>query len=152
MLGVVRSFVAYWFVMIAAGLFLFCTVLGLQWVAGQILPRQMFLRLSAVLQLSVLCLVVGLFFLEPSLESKQALTAPANQWLLRCLPSYWFLGMFQQLKGQMDPAFGPLAMRAWWGLGLSVFGAGAGRPLPGEVIVLVLERFRMPSTSHVYSP
>ena len=124
-LEVMRSFAAYWFVVAAAGLFLFCAVLGLQWLAGQVLPRQLFLRMSSVLQLSVLCLIVSMFFLEPSLESRQALTAPENQWLLRCLPSYWFLGLLQQLNGQMDPAFRMLMHRAWWGLGVSVLGAGS---------------------------
>src|SRR5262249_8428895 len=38
--------------------------------------------------------------------------APENQRLLSWLPSYWFLGLFQELNGSIHPAFGPLAARA----------------------------------------
>jgi hypothetical protein len=48
--------------------------------------------------------------------------APANQRLLASLPSYWFLGLFQQLNGSMEPAFVPLVRRAW--IGLAVVCAG----------------------------
>ena len=39
--------------------------------------------------------------------------ASANQRLLAWLPSYWFLGLFQQLSGAHAPEFEWLARRAW---------------------------------------
>jgi hypothetical protein len=119
-----RSLAAYWFTVIAASVFIFCSVLGVQWVASQLLPRQLFLRLSAVLQVAIFCLFLSVYILEPSLETMQALTAPENQKTLAWLPSYWFLGLFQQLNGSMKPAFAALAVRAWIGLAVVVTAAG----------------------------
>jgi hypothetical protein len=66
-----------------------------------------------------------MYMLEPSLESLAARTASANQHLLARLPTYWFLGLFQQLNGTMDPGFVPLASRACIGLAITVLGAVA---------------------------
>ena len=43
----IRSLAAYWFALFAAGVFIFCFMLSVQGLA-QLLPRQLFLRLSAV--------------------------------------------------------------------------------------------------------
>ncbi|HEY1994958.1 MAG TPA: hypothetical protein VGG81_11190 [Edaphobacter sp.] len=132
--GLLRVWPAYWITMFVTGGFIVCTVLAVQGLAANLLPRQHFLRLSAFLQAGFLCLLLSLYFLEPHLESPAALTAPANRRLLEWLPSYWFLGLFQQLNGSMDPAFVPLARRAWLALEASVPGAG---------LVLLLSYFRM---------
>ncbi len=71
------------------------------------------------------CLFLTMYVLEPSLESVAARTDPANQHLLACLPTYWFLGLFQQLNGSMDSGFIPLASRAWIGLTITVLGTAA---------------------------
>jgi hypothetical protein len=123
--GVTRSLAAYWITMALAGLFMFCCVLGVQGVTSLVLPRQAFLRLSALLQAGAFFLFFGVYILEPSLETPKALTAPENQRLLACLPSYWFLGLFQQLNGSMAPEFAPLARRAWLGLTVAVCGGAA---------------------------
>jgi putative effector of murein hydrolase LrgA (UPF0299 family) len=112
-LGCVRSLAAYWTTIVLAAAFTFCAVLGVQGIAAQLLSRQRYLRLSAWLQVMGFCLFVGLYFLEPSLETREALTAPENQRLLAYLPSYWFLGLFQQLNGSLSPEFSSLANRAW---------------------------------------
>lgn len=79
--------------------------------------------------MAVFCLLVGVYFLQPSLTSPEALAAAQNQRLLAWLPSYWFLGLFQQLNGSMDgPAHSTLvalAGHAWIGLALATLGAGA---------------------------
>jgi hypothetical protein len=123
--GALRSWPAYWITIFAAGGFFVFTVLAIQGLAANLLPRQLFLRLSALLQAGTLCLLLSVYFLEPSLESPAALTAPGNQRLLAWLPSYWFLGLFQQLNGSMHPALAPLARRGWIGLAVSALGAGA---------------------------
>lgn len=114
-----RSMAAYWITMVLAGAFMFCCVIGVQGIASQLLPRQQFLRLSALLQVAAFFLFLGVYILEPSLETPKALAAPENQRLLAWLPSYWFFGMFQQLNGSMLPVFAPLVRRAWIGLGVS---------------------------------
>jgi hypothetical protein len=121
-LSVFRSLAAYWLTIVAAALFLFGSVLTMQGVASNLLPRQLFLRVSALLQVLTFCLFLSVYVLEPSLEARAALTAPENQRLLAFLPSYWFLGLFQQLNGSMEPAFIPLARRAWTGLAIVTFG------------------------------
>jgi hypothetical protein len=119
-----RCFAAYWITMLSAGAFIFCCVLGVQGVAAQLLPRRHFLRLSAFLQMAAFCLFLSVYFLEPSLSTTKALTAPENQTLLAWLPSYWFLGLFQMLNGTQHPALAPLANRALVGSAVAVIGAG----------------------------
>ena len=51
--------------------------------------------------------------LEPALASPHALTAPGNVDALAWLPTYWFLGLFQQLNGSTGgPAQAVLRMLA----------------------------------------
>jgi hypothetical protein len=123
--GVTRSLAAYWITMVLAGFFMFCCVLGVQGVTSLVLPRQQFLRLSALLQAGAFFIFFGAYILEPSLEAPKALAAPENQSLLACLPSYWFFGLFQQLNGSMVREFAPMARRAWEGLAVAVCGGVA---------------------------
>jgi hypothetical protein len=111
LLGLPRAFLAYWFTMFAAGAFIFCCVLWARGVAALVLPRQHFLRVSSFLQVATFCLFVCVYFLEPS-------PATQNHFWVKYSPSYWFLGLFQQLNGSMQPTFAPLAMRAWLGLAI----------------------------------
>ena len=117
-----RTFAAYWIAVISAGGFIFGCVLCLQGFAEQLLPRRQFLRASAVLQIAAFGLLVSVYFLQPSLATPEALSAAENQRRLEWLPSYWFLGLFQQLNGSMRPTLVPLARRAW--IGVAVVGCG----------------------------
>ena len=121
--GGLRSWPAYWITIVLAGAFFVFIVLAIQGLAANLLPRQFFLRLSAVLQAAMMCLLLSVYFLEPSLESPAALTSPQNHRLLEWLPSYWFLALFNQLNGSMHPSLAPLARRAWIGLAVSGLGA-----------------------------
>jgi len=47
-IGMARALAAYWVTMLLAGMFMFCCVLGVQGVTSLVLPRQQFLRLSAL--------------------------------------------------------------------------------------------------------
>jgi hypothetical protein len=125
LLGALRSWPAYWITIFAAGAFVVFSILAIQGLAANLLPRQLFLRLSAVLQAAIMCLLLSVYFLEPSLESPEALASPQNQRLLACLPSYWFLALFNQLNGSMHPALAPLVRAAWMGLAVSAVGACA---------------------------
>jgi hypothetical protein len=123
--GALRSWPAYWITIFAAGAFVVFGILAIQGLAANLLPRQLFLRLSAVLQAASMCLLLSVYFLEPSLESPEALASPQNQRLLEFLPSYWFLALFNQLNGSMHPALAPLVRKAWIGLAVSAAGACA---------------------------
>lgn len=117
------TFPAYWITIFAAGAVFVFSVLAIQGLAANLLPRQIFLRLSDLLQAAALCLLLCAYFLGPSLNSPAALAAPENQRILQWLPAYWFLGFFNQLNGSMRPELVPLANRAWIALAVSATGA-----------------------------
>jgi hypothetical protein len=123
--GLLQCFAAYWFTMIAAGIFLFCTVLTVQGMTALLLPRKVFLRLSAFLQLGAFALLVSVYFLQPTLTTPQAFIASENQRLMTCSPSLWFFALFNQLNGSLDPAFTPLVHRAWIGLSITIVSAAS---------------------------
>jgi hypothetical protein len=123
LLGGLRSLIAYWITLLATAVFVFGATLTLQGTASLLLPRQLFLRVSAALQVAVFCLLISVYVLEPSLESRAAILSPANHTLLAWLPSYWFLALFQQLSGAHVPGFDWLARRAWIAVGTALVGA-----------------------------
>jgi hypothetical protein len=94
-----------------------------QGFSAQIFSRRIFLRLSAFLQVAAFILFVSVYFLQPPFESLSELVDPQRQRLLAWLPSYWFLGLLQQLNGTLPPALAPLAHRAWAGLAIATCGA-----------------------------
>ena len=114
----IRWFVAYWVTMVAAGTFIFCLVLGLQGTAAQLLPRRRFLRTSSWLQLSAFGLFIAVYFTQPIMATPEAIASAQGSGLPAWSPSYWFLGLMQQLRG--SPALAPLARRAWMGLAVAV--------------------------------
>jgi hypothetical protein len=124
-LGTLRAWPAYWIAILLVSAFSVFTVLAFQGLTSTLMPRQLFLRLSPFLQAAFVSLCVGLYFLEPSLESPEALTSPHNQRLLEFLPSYWFLAIFNQLNGSFHPAFAHLERRGWIGISVAAFGACA---------------------------
>jgi CubicO group peptidase (beta-lactamase class C family) len=113
-----RSFLAYWVTMLAAGGFIFCCVLGVQGLAAQLLPRRLFLRASSALQLTAFSLFVSIYFMQPILATPDAVLEAQSQGLLSWSPSYWFLGLFQRLNG--SPAMAKLADRACVALAIAV--------------------------------
>jgi CubicO group peptidase (beta-lactamase class C family) len=120
--GLVRLFTVYWITMLTAGAFIFCCALGVQGLAAQLLPRQLFLRVSSFLQLSAFGVFVSVYFVEPKLVAPGEIAFWQSHAYLDCSPSYWFLGLFQELNG--SPALAPLARRAWIGIAVA-FGATA---------------------------
>ncbi len=111
------GFLAYWGTMFGAGGFVFCCVLVLQGLAAQLLPRRAFLRLSSLLQLAAFSAILGFYMSVPMLPEPAELIAASGRGLLALSPTYWFVGLFQQLNG--SPALPILAQRAWIGLGLA---------------------------------
>ncbi len=114
--GVLRSYGVYWFTMLAAGVFIYGVILGVQGLAALLLPRRMFLRVSGYLQLAAICLILGVYFLQPGLGGLDDLTVGSIARVIQWLPSYWFLALYQQLNGSLHPALEPLARLAWIGL------------------------------------
>lgn len=120
--GLVRLFAVYWITMLTAGAFIFCSVLGVQGLTAQLLSRRLFLRVSSFLQLTVFGLLISIYFLEPKIVAPGEIAVWQSHAYLNWSPTYWFLGLFQELNG--SSAMAPLAMRAWIGLTVA-FGATA---------------------------
>ena len=95
-----QSLLAFWTTLLGAGAFVFCSMVSIQGLA-QLLPRQAFLRISAVLQMALFCLLLTVYFAQPGFSSLESLAA--NQNLLRWLPSYWFFGLFQESERNPAP-------------------------------------------------
>ena len=121
--GFFQVLAAYWITMIAATLFLFCSVLSFQGLASLLLPRRLFLRLSALLQLTAFGLFISVYFLEPALGTLPELLAPQSQHVLTVSPQFWFLGMFNQINGTLPAELAWLANRAWIALAIVITGA-----------------------------
>jgi CubicO group peptidase (beta-lactamase class C family) len=125
--GAARMFAVYWVTMLGSGAFVYCCVLGLQGFAAQLLPRRLFLRASSFLQLAVFCAIVCVYCMQPMMASPPDLLAASGSGLLAWSPSYWFLGLLQQLNG--SPALGLLARHAWIGLGVALSATAAAYAL-----------------------
>ncbi len=124
-MGSGRLFVGYWFAMAAACVFVYGAVLAVQGMMALMLPRKMFLRVSAGLQLAAFAWFVSSYFLEPGLAVPAETVRAAARGELNLWPSYWFFAMEQQIAGSLAPEMRGLAMRAWVGLAVVVVGAGA---------------------------
>jgi hypothetical protein len=120
-----RVLAAYWFTMIAASLFLYCAVLTAQGFTALLLPRRLFLRVSALLQLAAFGLCLGTYFIQPVLDTPAAFAAKESQRFLDWSPSFWFFALFNQLSGSLPPNFAWMARRAWLGLAIVVCGPTA---------------------------
>lgn len=120
-LGAIRSYGAYWIAMIAMALWIFSTMLAVQGVAMHLVRHYSFLRISSYLQLGAFFVVVGIYFLTPSLATPRALNDASNGLAYWLIPSFWFLGLYQQLTGAPGhPAFRWLADRALAALAISM--------------------------------
>jgi hypothetical protein len=124
--GIARFFIvfaAYSFTMIAASIFLYGSVIAVQGLMALLLPRRLFLRLSAVLQIAAFALFICAYFLEGNITSPSVFVLPAKHRMLAWSPPYWFFALFNQLIGSLPPALTWLAQRAWIGLAIAVSGA-----------------------------
>lgn len=121
--GFYQSLAAYWIAIIGASTFLYCSVLTIQGITALLLPRRIFLRLSAILQLVAFGLFLAVYFLQPSITAPATMAARENQWLLAWSPSYWFFALFRQLNGTLPAEYTWLAVRAWMGLAIAVCAA-----------------------------
>jgi CubicO group peptidase (beta-lactamase class C family) len=124
-----RWLASYWITMAAAGGFAFSFVLALQAFAALLLPRQIFLRASGLLQLATFCLCVAGAILEPKFPDFDALISPEGQLPFIWSPTYWFLGVFHSMNGLTHPALTRLGHMAWLAFGISVAVAAIGYAL-----------------------
>ena len=104
--GAARTFLAFSAVIAAACLFPISVVALFQGVGAAVLPRNLFLRISGVLQIALFALAVLLYFAAPPIPAN---LLGGDGWI----PSQWLLGMFESMRGPLSPALIPFARRGW---------------------------------------
>ena len=100
--GLVRYIFIHSGVMFAASTFLFFSLLALEGILINMLSYSTFQRLSCYFQLGLLFLFLFVFILIPKADPFM-LTDPKNEALIRWLPPYWFLGLYQSWLGDTQP-------------------------------------------------
>lgn len=105
--------------------FLFALLLAIEGLGALLLPRQLFLRLSALSQLAAFALFPIGYFLLGQTDSPTAILAPENHAIAACWPGYWFLALLRQLSGELPPAMNWLAWRAWAAIAIAIISASA---------------------------
>ncbi len=120
-----RLCLACWLAVTAVTAFLFATLLAVEGLGTLLLPRRVFLRLSALGQLAAFALFPAAYFLLGQIDSPVAMLAAENRWKMACWPGYWFLALLKQVAGELPPEMSWLAWRAWGALALSVTFAAA---------------------------
>ena len=121
--GVLRYFVSYWFTMVAAAAFLYGAVLTIQGTTAHFLPRRLFLRVSAFLQLAAFGVFLVVYFLAPSVDTPAQLAALGSRSPLAASPVLWFFALLNQCNGSLPAGALWLAQRAWIALACAVAGA-----------------------------
>ena len=95
----------------------------MQGLTSILLPRRLFLRLSAVLQLAAFALFIATFFLQPVVSTRAGFASPKNYHLIALSPTYWFFALFNRMIGRLPESLSWMAERALMGLALAMFGA-----------------------------
>lgn len=116
---------ACWLAVTAAAAFVFATLLAVEGLGALLLPRRVFLRLSALGQVAAFALFPAAYFLLGQMDSPAEIMAAGNRWVVACWPGYWFLALLKQVAGQLPPEMSWLAWRAWGALAASVTLAAA---------------------------
>jgi hypothetical protein len=124
--GIFRAFAAFWIALLAMVIFLYGSVLTLQGFAALLLPRRIFLRISALLQILAFAYFLCSFFMLPALPV-EAMALPIAHWVVAWTPSFWFYALFVQLNGVLPSSLTWLATRAW--IALFVSGCGGATSL-----------------------
>lgn len=117
---VLRALGAYWMTLLFSALFILGFVLALQG-AAQLLPRQIYLRVSSWLQMGCFALFLTVYFFQLPFAAPDTLVD--NTGPLGWLPSYCFFAIFQQLNGALPVMLDAMAHRAWAGLAIVLTGA-----------------------------
>jgi hypothetical protein len=121
--GIVRFFLGWWFTLLSASAFLYGAVLAIQGIGALLLPRKVFLRASAILQLSAFGAILAGRFLQPWLATFSELTNPAYHALLAWSPTFWFFALFNHINGTLPRELQWVANRTWIALGLVLIGS-----------------------------
>ncbi|HEY1947921.1 MAG TPA: hypothetical protein VGG97_12985, partial [Bryobacteraceae bacterium] len=96
---------------LAACAFFFFGLIALQGVLLNLLPPRVFGRVTGYLQGCLVAVMLGLLVMSFSVEARITNVLLQPEWA-RWLPPVWFLGLYQSLSGDTDPAMRVLANHA----------------------------------------
>jgi hypothetical protein len=120
--GIFRSFAAFWIALLALVLFLYASVLTLQGFAALLLPRRIFLRLSALLQILAFAYFLCSFFMLPAIPAR-VMALPIAHNLVGFTPTFWFYSLCLRVNGVLPTSLTWLSTRAELAVALSTIGA-----------------------------
>jgi hypothetical protein len=103
----------------AASAFVFFTFLCIQGLLINVLSFQKYKWISTWVQLGSLFTILCLLFLVPNIAHPVRIADPRNATLVHLLPSFWFLGLYEQMLGSPVPIVRELAAMARTALAIS---------------------------------
>ncbi len=121
---ILRFLLAEWFTLLLATAFGYGSVLAMQGFSSLLLPRRIFLRVSAVLQLFAYAAFLIAYFL-PYLNNYAEATNPAHRALLAYSPALWWFALFNQINGTLPVDLSWVAQRGWIAVAVTLAAAGA---------------------------
>jgi hypothetical protein len=121
--GMIRFFAAWWFTLLMTAALIYGAVLAIQGLGTLLLPRRLFLRVSAVLQIVAFGVFLAGRFLQPWLATFSQLTSPVHRGLLASSATFWSFALFNQINGSLPRELFWIAHRAWIALGIVLTGA-----------------------------
>ncbi len=95
-----------------ASLFSFFIVLAILGLMMVVLPYQAFRRCSVYVRCGMVAFLVAVLSTTSEMSAIIQHLSPRSPALMQFLPTVWFLGLCQHLRGLTDPAFGALAKTA----------------------------------------
>jgi len=110
--ALVRHFVAILTSTFAAAAFVFAALVMLRGVVGLLAGPRVAAALGSLLQFTFVLALLGIVILCPAVwrvPHRELVNPTVTGWL----PSSWFLGLFEQIRGSRRIYFYPLAARAW---------------------------------------
>ena len=101
-----------WIAMLALVDLSLCVRPHVQGFAALLLPRRIFLRVSALLQILAFAYFLCSFFMLPALPT-DAMSLPIAHQIVASTPSFWFYALCVQLNGVLPSSLTWLATRAY---------------------------------------
>lgn len=95
-----------------ASLFSFCFVFAIVGLLMLVVPKRLFASVSLAVRIILVVALLSEFFANLALQLFSGHLSGANAAYAHLLPSYWFLGVYEQLAGLNGPAMHLLATRA----------------------------------------
>src|SRR2546428_5973423 len=120
--ALVRHFAAIFTSTFAAAAFVFAALVMLRGVVGLLAGPRVAAALGSLLQFTFVLALLGIVILCPAVwrvPQRELVNPTVTGWL----PSSWFLGLFEQIRGSRRIYFYPLATRAWMATAAVIAGA-----------------------------